>query len=264
MIAAIKPALVYLLMQIAGSLLAGPLCLLYTYFAYGAVDADKAGKIIVAPAMLLGFVFMGLYLWRKNCLTGDKRLYSLVSLPHLAWSLLAGVASMFIVAVLMSELTFLPDWMGQTFDDVLQSGWLGILCISVLGPAFEELLFRGVVTKELLRRYAPTKAILLSGLIFGIFHLNPAQAVSACLMGFLLAWLYYKTRSLVACMLIHILNNSCWVYLGLAHPEVEEMTHLSENPYILVGTVVFAVLLRISLLKLNNYTMSDTDTTTES
>ena len=34
----------------------------------------------------------------------------------------------------------------------------------------EELLFRGAITKELLRRYSPAKAILFSGLIFGIFH----------------------------------------------------------------------------------------------
>ena len=69
---AIKLVLIYFLMQIVGALFAGPFCLLYTYFAYGTFDMDKAGQIAVAPTMLLGFVFMGLYLWRKNYLTGDK------------------------------------------------------------------------------------------------------------------------------------------------------------------------------------------------
>ena len=73
---AIKLVLIYFLMQIVGALFAGPFCLLYTYFAYGTFDMDKAGQIAVAPTMLLGFVFMGLYLWRKNYLTGDKHLYS--------------------------------------------------------------------------------------------------------------------------------------------------------------------------------------------
>jgi hypothetical protein len=76
---AIKLVLIYFLMQIVGALFAGPFCLLYTYFAYGTFDMDKAGQIAVAPTMLLGFVFMGLYLWRKNYLTGDKHLYSGVS-----------------------------------------------------------------------------------------------------------------------------------------------------------------------------------------
>ena len=97
---------------------------------------DKAGQIAVAPTMLLGFVFMGLYLWRKNYLTGDKHLYSPVSVPYLAWSLLAGMTSICIIGLLMSELTFLPNLLDQTFD-ILQSGWLGILCISVLGPVLE-------------------------------------------------------------------------------------------------------------------------------
>lgn len=124
---AIKLVLIYFLMQIVGALFAGPFCLLYTYFAYGTFDMDKAGQIAVAPTMLLGFVFMGLYLWRKNYLTGDKHLYSPVSVPYLAWSLLAGMTSICIIGLLMSELTFLPNLLDQTFD-ILQSGWLGILC----------------------------------------------------------------------------------------------------------------------------------------
>ena len=242
---AIKLVLIYFLMQIVGALFAGPFCLLYTYFAYGTFDMDKAGQIAVAPTMLLGFVFMGLYLWRKNYLTGDKHLYSPVSVPYLAWSLLAGMTSICIIGLLMSELTFLPNLLDQTFD-ILQSGWLGILCISVL-----------------LRRYSPAKAILFSGLIFGIFHLNPVQIIGACLIGFLLAWLYYKTRSLMACILIHIMNNGLSVYLSLKHPEMEDVTHLLSNPYVLVWAVVFILLLLLSLKQLNKYNISDTNTTTE-
>ena len=103
--------------------------------------------------------------------------------------------------------SFLPNLLDQTFD-ILQSGWLGILCISVLGPVLEELLFRGAITKELLRRYSPAKAILFSGLIFGIFHLNPVQIIGACLIGFLLAWLYYKTDKplFMICIRIHAIR----------------------------------------------------------
>ena len=75
----------------------------------------------------------------------------------------------------MSHLTFLPDWLSDTFD-LLQSGWLGIIC-SYIGTHFEELLFRGAITKVLLKKYNPLVAILISGLIFGIFHMNPAQVV---------------------------------------------------------------------------------------
>ena len=44
------------------------------------------------------------------------------------------------------------DWLSDTFD-LLQSGWLGIICVAILGPILEELLFRGAITKVLLKKY---------------------------------------------------------------------------------------------------------------
>ena len=160
----------------------------------------------------------------------------------------------------MSVLTFLPNWMEQTFD-ILQSGWLGILCIAVLGPILEELLFRGAITKVLLKKYSPVKAILISGLIFGIFHINPAQVVGACFSGFLFAWLYYRTGSLISCILIHILNNSLSVYLALNYPDVDTTVQLLGEPVYLICLAVAVGLFLLSLKKLNEYKLSAQITT---
>lgn len=65
----------------------------------------------------------------------------------------------------------------------------------------------------------------------------------------------------MACILIHIMNNGLSVYLSLKHPEMEDVTHLLSNPYVLVGAVVFILLLLLSLKQLNKY-ISDTNTTT--
>lgn len=258
---AVKLVLIYFLMQILGALVAGPFSILYTYITYGTLDADKAESIALAPAMLLGFIFMGVYLWRKKYLTGDKHLYSFLTSSYLVWSVLAGISVIFLIATLASKLTFLPDWLDQTFN-ILQAGWLGIFCIAVLGPILEELLFRGAITKVLLRKYSPVKAILISGLIFGIFHINPAQVVSACLIGFFLAWLYYKTQSLIPCILIHILNNSLAVYLSLKHPEAEELPDLMGNIPFIIALVVFTLLFLFCLMKLNKYKLPDINVTT--
>lgn len=257
---AIKLVLIYFLMQMLGLLVASPFGLLYTYITIGTMDVDKATTTALAPAMLLGFVFMGLYLWRSHYLTGDKKLYSPISISYLVWSLCAGISSILMIDFLMSVLTFLPNWMEQTFD-MLQSGWLGILCIAVLGPILEELLFRGAITKVLLKKYSPVKAILISGLIFGIFHINPAQVVGACLSGFLFAWLYYRTGSLISCILIHILNNSLSVYLGLRYPDVDTTAQLLGEPTYLICIVVAVLLFLFSLKKLNEYKLSAKITT---
>ena len=184
---AIKLALIYLAMQILGALAVGPFTMIYAYVKYGTVD--RASEFALAPTLLAGFVFMLIYLWQKGYLTGDKRLYSPVSVSYLSWSAMMGISMIYLIDFLMSHLTFLPDWLSDTFD-LLQSGWLGIICVAILGPILEELLFRGAITKVLLKKYNPVVAILISGLIFGIFHMNPAQVVGATLIGFILAWIY--------------------------------------------------------------------------
>ncbi|WP_297329292.1 type II CAAX endopeptidase family protein [uncultured Bacteroides sp.] len=260
--AAIKLVLIYFLMQLLGALVVGPLCLAYTYVVDGAIDTGRASHMALAPAMLMGFLFMGLYLWKKNYLTGDKQCYSLVSFSYLAWSLVIGVSSIFLVDALMAQLTFLPDWMSNTFD-LLQTGWLGILCIAIIGPILEELLFRGAITKGLLKKYSPVKAILISGLIFGIFHLNPAQIVGASLSGFLFAWLYYRTGSLISCILIHILNNSLSVWFNLNYKETDTLAGVLGEPTYLIVLAAAVLLFLVSLKKLNHYKLSDTLSTTK-
>ena len=169
-------------------------------------------------------------------------MFSPVSAGWTAGALLAGVSLIVWADFLVAQLTFLPDWMEQTFQ-TLQTGWLGVLCMAVLGPVVEEVFFRGVLTRELLKRYKPTTAILVSGLVFGIIHINPAQVVGACISGFFFAWLYARTRSILPGILIHILNNGLSVYLMRAYPEVETAGEL-------LGSTGYAVLLAVSAVVL--------------
>ena len=117
---AIKLALIYLAMQILGALAVGPFTMIYAYVKYGTVD--RASEFALAPTLLAGFVFMLIYLWQKGYLTGDKRLYSPVSVSYLSWSAMMGISMIYLIDFLMSHLTFLPDWLSDTFD-LLQSGW---------------------------------------------------------------------------------------------------------------------------------------------
>lgn len=251
---AIKLVLIYFLMQLFATLAVMPFSMIYAYLEYG--NIERSNEFATAPTLLVGFLFMLAYLWRKGYLTGDKRLYSSVSVSYLFWSGVMGISVIFMIDFLMSYLTFLPDWLDDTFD-ALQSGWLGIVCVGILGPVLEELLFRGAITKVLLEEYSPKKAILISGLVFGIFHINPVQVVGATLIGFLLAWIYYRTRSLVPCILIHILNNSLSVYLSRSFPDVEYTSELIGTPAYPICLVLAVLLFVLSWKMMNVYKLSD-------
>lgn len=194
--------------------------------------------------LLLSIVFMTLYLWRAGWLKNDGRLYSLTTPLLLLLALVGGVSVVFIEDFLLSHLRFLPNWMEQTFD-TMQAGWPGIVGIAVLGPVLEELLFRGAITKVLLQKYSPAKAIFLSALVFGVFHLNPVQIVAAFFAGLFFAWLYWRTGSVIPCILVHIFNNGFSVYTSVKYPDMQPEYFsdiMPTVPYFLCLAVALALL----------------------
>jgi membrane protease YdiL (CAAX protease family) len=93
----------------------------------------------------------------------------------------------------------------------------GVGCFAA--PVLEELFFRGVLLKGLLRNYRPAVAIGQSALLFGLMHMSPAQSIATALMGALLGWLYYRTGSVRLCIGLHMLNNLL-AFSGMRHPKV--------------------------------------------
>lgn len=203
----------------------------------------------IVPALLSSMLLMGYYLWRQGYISSDRRVWSPISNTYLFLSVAVCLTSIVILDYVMSLLPWLPNLMEITFD-LLQANWLGIIGIAVLGPILEELLFRGAITRVLLKKYNPRKAIILSALVFGIFHINPAQVVVATLIGLLLGWIYYKTASLIPCILIHIINNSLSVYSGLNYPDADYLRDLfpASSHYYLV--LIAAVALFVALILL--------------
>ncbi|MBM4038057.1 MAG: CPBP family intramembrane metalloprotease [Planctomycetes bacterium] len=90
-----------------------------------------------------------------------------------------------------------------------------LLSIVAVTPAMEELLFRGFFYATLRRYLGPLGAILLSSLTFAVLHGHPVGIPPLFVVGFLLAYLYERTGSLVASVTAHAAYN---VYiLLLAH-----------------------------------------------
>lgn len=117
------------------------------------------------------------------------------------------IASMFVFN-LLSEFIDLPNLMEETFLGMSRNVF-GIISVTIMAPLVEELLFRGAIEGHLLRQgKSPVSAILISALIFGIVHINPAQIPFAFAIGSIFGWLYYRTGSVVSGIVGHFLNNS--------------------------------------------------------
>lgn len=82
------------------------------------------------------------------------------------------------------------------------------LAISILAPLSEELYFRGMVYPVFKARFGAGLGMLLSGMFFGFMHLDLIRFVPLSLGGFVLAYLYEKTKTLTAPIVAHFTWNT--------------------------------------------------------
>lgn len=86
--------------------------------------------------------------------------------------------------------------------------WSSIISAVIIAPIVEEILFRGIILRGFLKHYSPLKAIIASALIFGATHMNLWQLLGAFLVGIFIGYVFYKTKSILLCILIHAVDNS--------------------------------------------------------
>ena len=129
----------------------------------------------------------------------------------LTWSVLLALGTIIpserLVEVLQMEM---PEQMAKMFEEVMKKP-IGYVVIGILAPFAEEVVFRGAILRKLLGMMDEKRhwvAIVLSALVFGLVHLNIPQGIHAFLIGLLLGWMYYRTRSILPGILFHWVNNS--------------------------------------------------------
>ena len=103
-----------------------------------------------------------------------------------------------------------PEWFWELFEKIIENrfGFLGaVFKVAILAPIVEETLFRGIIMHGFMRNYKKWYSILISALMFSIYHLNPWQMPYTFFLGLLLGWLMVRSQSLILCIIAHSLNN---------------------------------------------------------
>ena len=96
-------------------------------------------------------------------------------------------------------------------SDIIFDGPFILLTFQALAfvtPLSEEIFFRGFIFRGLLPKMGPWMAIVVSALVFSVFHLNFGVMIPIFITGFLLAWLYWRTGSLWASIGAHAGQNA--------------------------------------------------------
>jgi len=117
-----------------------------------------------------------------------------------------------VVAISQVGVAETSPWSSPYIDMAITGGvdtWRRMaLEAGVAAPIFEELAFRGVLFAALRSRMGFAPAALVSSIVFGLQHpYDLAGVLVVTWIGFVLAWLYERTGSLIACMVAHAVYN---------------------------------------------------------
>lgn len=175
--------------------------------------------ILVVTAVMEYAVFLGLTLLLVRAWHSSRPARYLAYVrPRAVDLILAGLGAVAIVP--LAEL--LDSWSYYLFPVLRQlrggeAALLGIhspgqlilvvFAISITPAISEEAIFRGWLQRTIRRRASAVVSIVVTGVIFALFHMSPLSVVALAFVGFYLGFLYERFGTLFASMTAHGLYN---------------------------------------------------------
>lgn len=129
------------------------------------------------------------------------------------------------------------------FNENSTSIIITLICSGLIGPVLEELVFRGIVYNKLKKFTDITKATIITGLIFGIFHGNIIQFIYAFLFNIILTKVYDKDNNIFNPIIVHVSANSI----------VTLMLFVIKKLNIYLSLLFFIILLFVFLIMMYKY-----------
>ena len=213
-------------------------------------------------AMLFGYVLvsvvpLSLGFYFKKKIEGEVKLnLKIINPKTIPVIIICAVILLFGIISPLSGFAPLDEATKEMFLQMMQEDGIGMfLSMVIAAPILEELLFRGIILDGLLKQHSPALAIFISTMLFGIVHLNPQQFIAALFLGGFMGWVYYRTGSFLACMIIHCAANLS-AFITYRIIDVEKFINLNPIDYyggllnlsLIFGVAIILVLLCIYFL----------------
>ena len=189
------------------------------------MSVTMSSTALVLTSIIGGAITIGVFAWRR------WSPFSREYMQQRRWDVFVWTALMALGIVAPMQLIIdlsgleMPVTAQQLFTQLLSNQW-GFLAVAVVVPLAEEMAFRGAILRTLLDHFGPSGrwwAILLSALLFGMAHGNTVQFVNGTVVGLLLGWLYWRTRSIAPGVVFHLVNNAIAFFTFRFMPGLQNM-----------------------------------------
>jgi membrane protease YdiL (CAAX protease family) len=211
----IQAALGIVALSILSAFIAGGLVL-----AIGLSNPDSSQKFYTFLSFIIGQGFMIIPLFwflksRRQPILKRLRLNA-ISYETLVYTIMLSLG----IIILSDELdrmiqSFFPapeyivDLNGLLRPDTLLGFILLFIAVAIVAPVGEELLFRGFFQQALEKHWNDvTRAILMTALLFSMIHMNPYWFAQIYILGVLLGYIAWKSKSVIPALVLHGMNNA--------------------------------------------------------
>ncbi len=186
-------------------------------------------KLLIGINHLLSFTFSAIlfvYYYKKQKITNYFMINKVPKLQLVISSFFILLVSYPLIAYTsnLGEWIDLPKWAKtmdeSSIDQLIQilhmespiGLIINLIIIAILPGLGEELLFRGIIQKELQSNTkSPHTAIWITAFIFSAFHLQIEGFLPKMILGLVFGYVFYYTKNLWYPILLHIINNGMQV-----------------------------------------------------
>ncbi len=212
--------LLFLLLSVAVSFLYSFICL-----AQGISDPGEITGLVSKNALLLNlvvnvFVIMFLLLFsltKQGNPVKRLRIYS-INPAKIFGFILFGICLNVLFSLGFSLIPFPDTWIeaqNEAYESYYSNIFMAVISVGLATGVAEELLFRAAVISPLRSAFGRIPALIISSLVFSLFHTSIIAKIYSLILGILLGLFFLRYDSVVPPILIHASFNCTSFVLGI-------------------------------------------------
>lgn len=116
---------------------------------------------------------------------------------------------------------------------------INIISSGIIGPVYEEILFREIFYNKLLKFNSPKKSLIITTICFSLIHFSSIKMLYTLVLGYIFIKIYQKDNSIISPIIIHISANITSIFL------------FEYNTYLLLFSLINCLLCIYIIRKLN-------------
>lgn len=171
------------------------------------------GYLFNAIFMNIAFVLVFVYYYRRMKKSDVFTRPNQNTLKYFGICIIIGISTLYLLSGVLNYFQLLVDKLDLGSGSLMyelnspKTYLISLVSLALIPAICEELIFRGVLV-NCLKQKGEIFAIVLSSIMFSIFHFSLYQLIYPICFGLILAIVYLRTKNIIFPILLHFINNA--------------------------------------------------------